>query len=255
MNLTTGDEFRDAATPDQALLLKLAALRDAGSGAVLSPATENGGAPSRRTATADLMHFILQQQRDEQIRLFNERLDDLDRRSDEALRHADERLADVLRTANKSKDGRAVFQDEDGSIYDEHGNEVAAGEVDWTQWKAERPNWSAYQDALQDRDAAQAFKAKVDDLQDRMAEGLDDKDLAGFDDDLTALESESQGFAGASWTSAVAERSTSAAKLYDVDAVPRVTAVDSFDRAVRPVEEEQPISPANDRSVLTFTPQ
>jgi hypothetical protein len=258
MSVNDGDVFKTGATANQTVLLQLQFLASAGNGSVMNPATENGGAPSRRTATADtvadIMTFLAVQQREEQIRILNDRLAELDRRSEEQLRAAQERLAEILRTANKTKDGRAVFAAEDGAIYDERGNTVAADEIAWDQWNADRPSWSAYQDAMQDKSAALAFKTRVDDLQGRMAQGLTDKELPGFGDDLTALEKDTQGFTGATLTPAASVRSTSAAKLYDTDAASTIPVGASFDRAVKPVIETSPEDPAAIKPLASFTP-
>jgi hypothetical protein len=126
MTLTSGDEFSKAATPDQALLLKLAALADAGSGSVLIPATENGGAPSRRTATAntgaDMMRFIAQQQHEDFVRRINEQFDRMDEANVRALQNIEEELAILRRERAKMREqayhdeeGRAIFMKEDES--------------------------------------------------------------------------------------------------------------------------------------------
>ena len=228
MRLTTEDVFNNAATASQKLLLELQMLANAGSGAVLSPATENGGAPSRRTATADavadFMHVILQQQREEQIRLLNQKLDDLDRRIAEGLRDAEERLAEIRRTANRAKDGRIVFRDEDdGKIYDEFDNEVGDEEIDWTKWNPDLWTRQQFDGAIGVRDQWAEAREKAGAVRDRMAGDLTDDDLTSIHDDLGALAMKIDGFESSpspftavpSDPGRTAGRATSAAKMYD----------------------------------------
>lgn len=220
MSVDKEDVFKNGATAGQKLLLQLDFLAKAGNGSVMSPATENGGDPARRTASADavanMMEFFAAQQRDEQIRILNERLVELDRRSEEQLRAAQERLAEILRTANKAKDGRAVFRDEDGTIYDEHGNTVAADEIDWSGWRSGAPSWAQLNTGVQNVESAKANVERVQAARDKLANDPSDETLKAAADDITAMETTmAGGIAGSLPVKHPELRSTSAAKLYD----------------------------------------
>ncbi len=264
MSVDEGDVFRNVATAGQKLLLQFQFLASAGSGAVLSPATENGGAPSRRTANADafadMVQFLAQQQREEQIRVLNQQLDDLDRRSDEALRAAQDRLVDILRGANKTKDGRAVFEDEDGTIYDQYGKEVGADEIDWENWKADAWKWGDVLTAQQSIDRLSVIRAEVLQAKDDLGNNPSNKRL----DEITDLIAESDSAVAGLRTSGVAEqlntagsrpveRSTSAAKLYDDRTAPAVNVASLFGQAVLPPISSPPDRPA-EKPVVQFTP-
>jgi len=210
-------------------------------------------ASSRRTGALDLVQMLEQQR--QRIADLNTRLNDLDRKSDENLRAAQERIAEMLRTANKTKDGRAVFQAEDGTIYDQDGTVVGADEVDWETWDAEAESWEDYQTALADRDQAADLVAKVDGLQDRLnAGGLSDEDLSVVDEELTALETSIPEFNGFTVPS-TGERSTSAAKLYETGPAPTLTVAASFGQAVAGETAEPPPSPATLTPLQPFTPE
>jgi hypothetical protein len=217
MSLTAGDEFSKAATPDQALLLKLAALASAGSGAVMTVATENANDPSRHAAAVDgVFDLFIQQQREEQIRILNDCLAELDRCSEEQLRAAQERLADILSTANKAKDGRTVFADENGTIYDERGNTVAADEIDWSRWRSGAPSWAQLNTGVQNVESAKANIERVQAVRDKLANDPSDETLKAAADDIAAMETTmAGGIAGSSPIKQPELRSTSAAKLYD----------------------------------------
>ena len=132
MNLSTGDEFRAAATPSQELLLKLAALADAGSGAVLSAATQDDGNPVRRAGTTDLftdiMHLLAEQQREELMRALDDQLDRMDEASVRALQDIEDQLSALRRAREKmieqayhDEQGRAIFMkaDESAAFYED----------------------------------------------------------------------------------------------------------------------------------------
>jgi len=221
MTVNDGDVFKNTATASQRLLLQFQALASAGSGAVLTPLTENDGAPSRRSApagaAADMMRFIIQQQHDEQVRMLSERLADLDRRTDEALRRADERLAEILRTANRTKDGRAAFLDEDGKIYDEHDNEVGADEIDWDRWNSDAWKRRDFQGAAQAVKIATELHNDVLRAQDDLANRPTGEALAALTLRAESLEAATEGLreSGFRLSHPVVElRSTSAAKEY-----------------------------------------
>jgi hypothetical protein len=220
---TQGDEFRHTATPDQAMWRKLAHLAELDSGAVLTPgAGNNGGVAERRTASAggitDMIQILDQQrQRDEQIQALNDRLDDIDRRTDAAVHAAQEQLAEIVRTANHAKDGRAVFADIDGTIYDEHGNVVAAEDIDRETWKPEGATWAIYQQAQQAFNDAVAVHEDIQQAQSDLANNSDDDALDAMTDRVNALAERTGGLAASGQLPGSGQilRSTSAAKSYD----------------------------------------
>jgi hypothetical protein len=261
MSATPGDIFNLNATPNPELRRRLDYLAQIGSGAVLTPYTGTNGSPSaiRRMAStdgaSDMMRFLAQQQREEQIRQINQRLDDLDRRTDEALRSADERLAEILRTANRAKDGRVVFLDEDGKIYDENDNEVGRDEINWDNWNPDARPRGDYQEALQDRATALAADERVDSLRARVNGQMTDEEIANVSDELTALEAGSGEFAGMSYSSATGYRSTSAAKLYDADNASDAPSVGGpFIRATVPVSVTAPEPPSTEEPAPPLKP-
>jgi hypothetical protein len=132
----------------------------------------------------------LEEQRQQRIADLNTRLGELDRRSDEAVRVAQERLTEILRGANRAKDGRAVFADEDGTIYDEDGNVVGADDIDLDEWNPEGPSWRDYGDARQGVRDAIAFDQKIDDLRERAGDKLTDEQLDDLALEIEGLEDE-----------------------------------------------------------------
>jgi hypothetical protein len=251
--IQTANEFMPGALPDQTLLLKLFALATAGSGAVLTPNGPRSDHPQTASGkTAELLR-IMEQRRFEQITEINSRLDELDRQSDAALRSAQERLAEILRTANKTRDGRSVFQAEDGTIFDEHGNEVSADEIDWETWKADAWSWEDFQTARDEKDNAAQIAEKVDEIRERVDAGeLTDEDLAAIDGELSALEASMPAFSFTP-TAGTGDRSTSAAKLYEDGPESGLTVGLPFSRAVAGQSDQPSDDPAQPAPLVPFT--
>jgi hypothetical protein len=166
MSVDDGNVFKNGATASQAVLLQLQFLESAGSGAVSTPVTENGGAPSRRTATADavadVMQVLIQQQHEEQIRLINQQLDRMDEASVRALQEIEDGLAAVRRERAKMREqayhdeqGRAIFMKADASAaFYEDGTQLDDETFDATKDRLTgKPTWEALQSSLELEDA------------------------------------------------------------------------------------------------------
>jgi hypothetical protein len=194
MSLRIGEEFRIAGTAGQDWWREHGYLRTVDNGSVLTPGTaDSGGGSSRRVATADGAFEMIQMLDQEQARAtriaaLNDRLADLDRRSAEALRAAQKHLDEILRTANRTTDGRIVFQDEDGTIYDKDGNEVDRGDVDPDTWNPDAPSRGDFLDAREDVETAEAYREEVLDHQARLADELTDDELDALEADILALQ-------------------------------------------------------------------
>jgi len=243
MNLRLGEEFAIKAGSEE-WWREHGYLRTVDNGSVLTPgaADNGGGSSSRRIASADGAFEMIQMLDQEQARAariaaLNDRLADLDGRSAEALRAAQEHLDEILRTANRTTDGRIVFQDEDGTIYDEHGNEVDPGDVDPDTWRAEAPSWEEYQDGLSDVAKAEDHYQRVQDLRDRLTDGPTDEELADIDNEIAALESEMPTtLIDADHTATAQTRPTSAVKLLDGEVASGATLRAPFIDAVTPTD-------------------
>lgn len=191
MSLRIGEEFAVKAGSAEWWRMQRY-LAETGNEAVIAGSqADRAEAASRRagatSSTAELMR-TLEEQRQQRIADFDTRLEELDRRGDEAVRAAQERFAAVLRDANRAKDGRAVFQDDDGTIYDEQGNVVAADEIDWDNWSAGGPSWDKFNLATGELADAIAFDQKVDEIREGISDKLTDEQLDDLELDLEGLE-------------------------------------------------------------------
>ena len=254
VTINPGEEFRIKATPSPELMRKLAYLAAQDNDSVLTDGIRSGkdfGAGGRRTGraqrSAQLAQLLMQQ-----MLLLTDRLDALDRASEKALREAEERLAEIRRTANRTKDGRVAFADEDGTIYDEHGNEVSPDEIDPETWKADAPTWHDLKEAQKQQREAQQFRDKVEEQKDRLFGGeLSDDDLADLEKEITALEKAvPAGFSRpASASQETTTRSTSAAKGYatgsalETDAILRDPFIGAVANASPAAESNEGVTP------------
>ena len=250
MALNPGEEFNIKATPSQELLRKLAYLARQDNDSVLTGGMRAGqrvGGADQKSARADRFFETLQFiQRQEQIRLLNERLNELDGASLEALRTADERLEEIRRTANRTRDGRLAFEDRDGKIRDENGKEIGREQIDQAQWKSEAPRYEIFREAMDQHREAREYREKVLEQKARLDGELSDKDLDDLEKQITELEAARP----ATEQQAAAPRTTSAAKTYDADAASNESATlrDPFAGAATggtvPVKEQPMPMPA-----------
>jgi hypothetical protein len=126
MSLTSGDEFRAAATPTQELLLKLQALADAGGGAVMT-AAESRATADRRVAgerTADLVRMarLAEPAYQAMSMRIDEDLDRMDERAVDSLQKIEHALIELrlqrqrlLERTYKDESGRPIAITRDGS--------------------------------------------------------------------------------------------------------------------------------------------
>lgn len=266
--MNPGDEFRIQATPSQELLNKLSYLAAQGSGSVITDGFRSGPAAAalgRKGGTtesaAELLRYLDAQERahQERMRLLEEEFDALDRASDRGLREARERLEEIRRTANRTRDGRPVFEDEDGTIRDEDGNETSRDEIDWDSWNDNADKWGDYRAARRGVDEAADFQRRVRAGRERLGDNPGDDDLADLGDELDALKAgmpasivrayEPPGISGTSSPAqaGAGPRSTSAAKSYlDGPAIGEGIGVrDLFAGAVRPADAGPGARPAD----------
>lgn len=99
--------------------------------------------------------------------------------NEERLVAANQRVEELLEQAHVLEDGRRVFKTEDGRfVFDEHGNEVAASEVDPRDIEDFRPSWETFDvdkgerdGLLEERRELLEYQEKLDQAQTRMANG------------------------------------------------------------------------------------
>lgn len=250
MIINPGEEFRNVATPSREVLRKLVYLAEIGSDSVLSghAGQREAFAAGRGKRPSDALHKItqiLEQQRQHEQRTaeINSRLDALDRASARALREAEERLDRIRRDANRTIDGRIVFMDDDGTIYDEHGSNVDPDRINRDTWRPEAPSWSDFINGMKDVDDAKARHQEIQDLKGRLGDNPTDEDISEIDEELDALEAAMP--ASLATRHGESERSTSAAKLYDGDtATPSAVLRDPFESAVTPSDPTETGHPA-----------
>lgn len=265
MALSPGEEFRIMATPSQALLRKLNHLAQQGNDSVLTGSVKSAQNFQARDRAAKDDDGVLQTVQmfaaQERLRELNDRLDALDRASTKALREAQENLEEVRRTANRTRDGRLAFADEDGKIYDEDGNVVSSDEIDPAYWKSDGPTRDEFRAARDAADAAADYHRRVIGQKDRLNNNPSDDELDEIADELDALEaimpnsnaSAYQRPEGAAQFDTVGEaapvrRSTSVAKDFDANLSSReISARAPFSRAVSgtrmPSGEEPGVTP------------
>lgn len=248
MAINAGEEFNIRATPGQEHLRKLThlAAHDTDSvftGGVKSPRSLAGSAQSRKDGQIlDTVQLLTLEEwrRQEQMQLLAHRLDRLDRASEQALREARERLDEIRRTANRTEDGRLAFEAEDGTVYDEHGNEVSPDEVDWEDWNPEGPTRSEFREALGRYNEAEDYRRQVMETKERLGDDPSEDELAALDEQVAELERTMPGRAAVEHEPAASARFTSAAKGYAGDAPWRDGAAlqQPFSRAVVPADTD-----------------
>jgi hypothetical protein len=99
--------------------------------------------------------------------------------NEERLAAADRRVEKLLGEAHVLPDGRRVFKTEDGlRVFDEFGQEVGADDVAPTSIDEARPRWETFhadkgvRDGLiEERRDLLEYQGKLDEMQDRMANG------------------------------------------------------------------------------------
>lgn len=190
MTLSPGNEFNASATPSQALLRRLAYLAAQGNGSVMTrgvrPGTDEDSRNGDRRSEESLARELFRQQ---QTRLIHDRLDALDRASAEALRKANERMEEIRRNANRAKDGRLVFMDEDdGRIYDEQDREVSYEDVDHEKWNPRGTTRREFQEQGRKVDEAREYRRRVHEQRGRLDNDPSDDDLANLERDIRGLE-------------------------------------------------------------------
>jgi hypothetical protein len=222
MGLRIGEEFTNKAVGDAEWWRRQLYLAETGNGAVMiGSAAErefvSGRAASGTGSAADLMRLVLQQRHEEQIRILNDRFNELDRKTDEALRRADERLAEILRTSNRTRDGRAVFEGDDGKFYDENDNEVGADEIDWDTWNPDAWKRHDFQGAAQAVKIATELHNDVLQAKDDLANRPTGEALAALTLRAESLEAATEGLRDSGFRLShpvIESRATSAAKEY-----------------------------------------
>lgn len=99
--------------------------------------------------------------------------------NEERLAAADRRVEKLLGEAHVLPDGRRVFKTEDGlRVFDEFGQEVDGGDIDPASIEDARPRWETFsadkgvRDGLiEERRDLLEYQGKLDEMQDRMANG------------------------------------------------------------------------------------
>lgn len=224
MALDAGEEFNIIAAPSQEMMRKLAYLAQQGNDSVLTGALESPqhiGADARSSRGDKFIESVqllsMEEQRREQMRQLSDRLDQLDRASERAMREAQAQLDEMRRNANRTKDGRLAFEAEDGTIYDEHGNEVQEDEIDRDRWNQNGPTWEAWKQGRERFDAAVEHQRKVEEAKERLGSDLTDEDLDDLEARIARLEAGAPADTAPAAEPAAADggRSTSAAKTYD----------------------------------------
>lgn len=129
-----------------------------------------------------------------QIEAFEKKLDTYDHATVQALMENRSALDAIraqmdilLAEAYVMEDGRRVFKTEDGTqVFDEHGIEVSADEVDFDSITADRPSWESYEPYLmdeqrlvQEQTELLEFQKKLDDARETLdGEDITEADLA-----------------------------------------------------------------------------
>lgn len=126
---------------------------------------------------------------EQRIAALQERFDHLDTISLQALIEAQQWLEELLRDANRARDGRAVFEAQDGTIYDEDGNEVARADIDLESWDADKPGWEDFSAAYDSVARRQEIRDRVVEQGERL-DDPDDEQLVDIEAELDTLEAE-----------------------------------------------------------------
>lgn len=111
----------------------------------------------------------------------------------ELLDAVEDRLKAMLARAHVLEDGRRVFRTEDGTqVFDEHGQEVTAKEIDPGSISPDAPTWEVFSAGLEEQAQLQAerteileFQEKVDAARERVDAGeISEAELDELDADL-----------------------------------------------------------------------
>lgn len=138
-----------------------------------------------------------------QMRAFEEKLDLYDEAIVNALMENEEKLAaakakadTLLEQAYAMEDGRRVFRTEDGTeVFDEHGQQVGADELDPDLIWPNSPRWEAYSSSITEQERLNIerqkiieFQEKVDATRDDIVDGdISEADLDDLDAELKML--------------------------------------------------------------------
>lgn len=200
MSASIKNEFQISATPGEELSRHLAYLAAQDNGSVLTggfikdaAALEREGSDRAGQQAATAMEFLARQEQLRQQRLaeLSNRLDTLEQAAHNALIDAENDLAEILSNANRDRNGRAVFQDQNGNIRNEDGEIVDPSEVDVSEWDSDRPSWESFERSEATVGRATNFYERVQDSREAFASyQLDDDALTAMEQDLDGMEAE-----------------------------------------------------------------
>lgn len=198
MTESAKNEFQLSAVPGEELTRRLAYLAAQDNGSVLAggfikdaAALGREGSDRATQQAATAMEFLAQQEqlRQQRIAELSSRFDWLEQAAREAMIDAENDLAEILSNANRDRNGRAVFQDQDGNIRNEDGEIVDPTDVDMSEWDNDAPTWEAFEGAIEGRDLAAERLERVAEARDRWeSSDQDSADLDQWDADLNDLE-------------------------------------------------------------------
>lgn len=132
----------------------------------------------------------------EQIKVFEVKLDRYDEATVKALQEnerqldiVNEKIEELLGQAYVLQDGRRVFKTKDGQrVFDEHGAELSAEEIDPGLIEDHRPQWETFSEQKMQQRMLMQERGELLDYQERLdktRERLDDEDLTAKElDDL-----------------------------------------------------------------------
>lgn len=189
-----GDEFRSVATPSPELLRKLLYHATIDSGSVLTAGFKNPRAigserESDEEAAIDMAWLQLSESVQARIESLQQRVDGLDRASLLAVQETQERLDMTRRDANRAKDGRRVYETEDGrTVFDEQGTEIARDGIDPNNWNSGGPTWEHYNRTVNEVEEMKEFRTKVLEQKARLENGPSAEELDDIEASLDELE-------------------------------------------------------------------
>ena len=198
-----------------------------------------------------------EQRRQHQIKLLSYRLGVLDQASEKALREAQERLEVIVRTANRTIDGRMAFKDGNGIIRDQYGAVIGADEIDPISWRVDAPTFEGFREVRQQKNDAEQLRDKVQEHRGRLETGdLSEDELTALGEDVAELEVSLA--SDLALVNHAAIRATSAAKSYVSDETLEGSAPlrEPFTGAVQPAAPTPESEPAGVREpASTLTPK
>lgn len=198
MSVSMKNEFQISATPGEELSRHLAYLAAQDNGSILTGGfikdaaaleREGSGRTGQQTATA--MEFLARQEQQRQQRLaeLSNRLDTLERAAHDTLIDAENDLAEILSNANRDRNGRAVFQDQDGNIRNEDGEIVDPTDVDMGEWDNDAPSWEQKDQAAEQVKTANTIYEQTMAIGDQIDAGeLGDSDIQALAGDIDLIE-------------------------------------------------------------------